>query len=496
MDNINDNLTEEQEVAIDNQDVTQEPGVIDVDVLEQQPVDLPEPAEGTGAATTSADIGQAMGEQAQVDRDEIEVARQESAKLEAQQKSEEDQVRLLSGESRGQADAEAKAIEDSSIGEAQKAIDNLDKAILASSKALSQQKINDDLAVGQLAGQGRGIPASIVRGRQALLGQQLKAKRDSAALELNNDIATSKLLQGKTDEARKAIERNIELKFADKKLELEQEIGYLERTDSKLADAKKKELAAVKKQEEEEESIFDVAEQARAAGAGQAEINAILNSENKAEAIREAKSLGRMAKLDAAYKNAQIAKIGFDMEESRKETQAKIDEGKLTPEQLEAQKSSAKAKIDSINNLLNNKIGLESAVGPTAINRGIFAGIEAQFGPKDEFIGTASQLISGQVLQELIDIKAEGATFGNLSDGERLEVGNSATKLNAWAVRDALGNIKYFDVDQNSLKTELNLIKKNMNKVYVGAGGVPTMEVDEDGLIDDGSDEPVNVFIK
>jgi len=327
MENINDNLTQEQEQGINSQDVTQN-GVIDVEVLETQPTDVPEQPVGTSASSSVLSLAeQALKIRAQ-EKADAEKARLEAQRLAKESAEQESLVRTLSGEVLGQAEAETEAFKEAGIGKKQVEIDALDEAILNASTSLAQQEVNDTLSVQKLAGTGRGVPASIVRGRQALLEQQLKAKRDSRSIELANTIATSNLLQGKVDSAKEAIEHAIELKFADKERELEIEIGWLERTESKQAAEKQKELDEIQRQKDEATEVFNIASLAAQQGAGRGELSAINNAKTKSEALAAANSLGADSRLNRYKTSLEINKIKAETAAE----QAKLDGIKYNPD--------------------------------------------------------------------------------------------------------------------------------------------------------------------
>lgn len=300
---INKNLTPEQAQGIEKQDVTK--GIVDVDILEQSPSQIPEQQPSGTLASTLANA-ETVNEQAQEDRTKRELAEAERIKQQDKVKEQELLTRTLGQETLGQGEAEQEAIANSSIGTAQAQIDSLDQAILASSKALKAAEVQDALDVKKISTNSRGVPASIVRGQQAILAAERRAERNLEAIELENDIATSALLQGKVDSAQKAIERAIKLKFDDKKAELTLEKEWLARSDRDLSEAKANELREVEKEEAEAQSVFDIAAQARQAGAGQKEINAILNAKNRDEALSNAGSLGSLARLDLQLKRMNI----------------------------------------------------------------------------------------------------------------------------------------------------------------------------------------------
>jgi len=61
---------------------------------------------------------------------------------------------------------------------------------------------------------------------------------------------------------------------------------------------------------------------------------------------------------------------------------------------------------------------------------------------REAYLANVQNFLDGKTLQQLIDVKADGATFGALSNEELKMLQNSASKLNQLAIRakDAQGN--------------------------------------------------------
>jgi hypothetical protein len=322
MDTINKNLTPEQETSIKEQDVTKTNGAVDLEVLETQASDLPEAPVTNDNTNQTLSVAESLNQANELQRQRTAEAQAEAQKQAIAQADQEAVVRTIAGETLGQGAAETQALADSGISESQQAIDALDQAILNSSKALKMAMVQDERDVQSLAGQGRGIPASVVRGRQALLQSQRRADRKVEAIELENDIATSELLQGKVDSAKKAIQRSVELQFADKKAELEIEKEFLSRVDTKEANARKEAISREEKMMEkaqaEADDVFSIAEEARKQGASAEEVNSIIKSKNRKEALSNANSLGQLARLDMQLKNLNIQSKSLDIKEQKK----------------------------------------------------------------------------------------------------------------------------------------------------------------------------------
>lgn len=112
---------------------------------------------------------------------------------------------------------------------------------------------------------------------------------------------------------------------------------------------------------------------------------------------------------------------------------------------------------------LGSHSGLNNAVGPNILSRGY--GLDSLTGATQDFIGTVQQLTQDLTLEKLQNAKAQGATFGALSDSELRLLAGAATKIGTWAIKDAEGNITGYDVSEGAFKRELDVIKDYFNKL-------------------------------
>jgi hypothetical protein len=139
-----------------------------------------------------------------------------------------------------------------------------------------------------------------------------------------------------------------------------------------------------------------------------------------------------------------------------------------TVEQL----SQTQSNIDQVSGLLNNK-NLKTAVGPNIFTR-ITGGFRSLFTPdQSDFVAGVQQLTSQLTLDSLIRAKAQGATFGALSEGELNILAGSASKLNTWAIKDGKGNVKGYNTTEKSFRAELDKINNFAKLDYVLKGGDP-----------------------
>lgn len=111
----------------------------------------------------------------------------------------------------------------------------------------------------------------------------------------------------------------------------------------------------------------------------------------------------------------------------------------------------AESMVSQLEELVNHP-GLNSSVGPI---KGTRIAIWDQLGNKDDFLGKAENLISKKALENLIESKQQGATFGALSEKEMAILNSAATTLGAWSKSDDNNNLQYFDISQSKFKEEL-----------------------------------------
>lgn len=216
-------------------------------------------------------------------------------------------------------------------------------------------------------------------------------------------------------------------------------------------------------------------------------VSSIANLDPTSETFAE--DLGRLQSqirnpnigLDIAIKNQQLSNL-------RKEAsllgEPTASEKKAQAEALKQAKASIplmQDKIDTVD-ILKEHSGLNSRVGstfagrkPTTFAGGVIraivpafgtasligAGLDKASGAGQDFAGGVHKLVGGLTLQELIEAKARGATFGALSNEELNVLATSATTINDWEKKDKNGKgLGVWDIDEASFKRELDNIKK------------------------------------
>lgn len=144
--------------------------------------------------------------------------------------------------------------------------------------------------------------------------------------------------------------------------------------------------------------------------------------------------------------------------------------------------------VGLIDEILSNETGLKSSVGSTSISRTragnipilgllggpISAGLEAVTGVSplgnviSEFRGSSAKLVADAVLQNLIDIKAKGATFGALSESELSMLERAATELRP--VKDKNGEYTgQFAISEDRFKEILDTMQTATMKTFIAS---------------------------
>jgi hypothetical protein len=132
--------------------------------------------------------------------------------------------------------------------------------------------------------------------------------------------------------------------------------------------------------------------------------------------------------------------------------------------------SLAQANIDAITSLSNDP-NINSAVGPNPAARFSFTNVFT--GGKSNFIAGVEQLRQNLTLDNLIQAKANGATFGALSEGEMKLLQSASSKLGTWAIKDSADNIVGYKISEQDFKDELDKINNFAKLDFVLKGGDP-----------------------
>lgn len=132
--------------------------------------------------------------------------------------------------------------------------------------------------------------------------------------------------------------------------------------------------------------------------------------------------------------------------------------------------STAQANIQQINDLLKVPY-TANAAGANGLARVNLANVVT--GAKSNFIAGVQQVQQQLTLNALQNAKANGATFGALSEGELNLLAQSSSKIGTWTVKDSSGNVKGYNTTPQALQQELSKINNLAKLDYVKKGGSP-----------------------
>ena len=163
-------------------------------------------------------------------------------------------------------------------------------------------------------------------------------------------------------------------------------------------------------------------------------------------------------KLEQAKTRAEISKL--NAQTVAEKAKAKTDNTMAL--------TKAKDQATAITSLLGNGY-LTTAVGPNSLARTSF--LSWATGGKQDFLSGMSSILNDQTLNALQTAKQGGATFGALSEGELKLLQDSATALNASAIRDEKGNLTGFNMSESKFKDELTKLQTYAQLNFQRLGG-------------------------
>jgi len=329
--------------------------------------------------------------------------------------------------------------------------------------------IEDDVAIDA---RGRDISAGFA-------GTQISQRKRIAQRDYLVLAAQTRAQQGMYNNAKSLVQEAVQREFADDKLRIDRlETAYKLNADRLgREDSKKAQLFQLKLQEEQreyeakvqnKERIYQFGLNASANGADQATVKAI----NNAETAEEALAIGGEFSIDPQFK-LQKEQFNLQAESTRFQNSlalSRFDYDKATTERnfnyqvrkdIRAQKAQAaqtaainaqtaelqrqdsnRARIAAEDNIATytGKIQeLSAIVNHPGMNSNVGAGLfdkrtgflDAVTGKGADFRAILSNTLDRATLDELINAKANGATFGALSNEELGMLKASATAINA-----------------------------------------------------------------
>ena len=340
----------------------------------------------------------------------------------------------------------------------------------------------------------------------AIAGKKGQLRRQQA-VEIGALASMAEAVQGNIELAKAHAREIVDLEFEPVQQEIQNlstvlQFNYdnYDRSQKNAADELQLELQErqrlIDEAKEEKDRIYNLAIEAASNGAGNSEIQSIMNSQTFGDAIRTGAQYlappapsvsgkpvtqvidgnflqynpltGGWDVVFRAPEGADIVKLnGTDY---LRTVDANGNYTYVKPNIPEAKTQIPAGTVRSLNdkmlqlsNLMDHP-GLNSSVGPNMLAR--IPMLDA-FGAKADFIAGVQQIISDETLQSLIQAKANGATFGALSDTELGILAAAATKLGASVVTDKNGNVTGYNMTEKAFKQELLKLQNSAATILV-----------------------------
>ena len=376
-------------------------------------------------------------------------------------------------------------------------IPDITKQLQQANLQLSQMQSQYAMTNQELAQQE--VPQPFVIGQQNELAK-------TASLQLGAQASYVQALQGNYDLANHYVDKMIEMEQADfqqqyeaKKYNLNIAMEFLSRADAKQAKMIDFELD---KQKADYSQMLSTKEatmkNALLNGASQSVIQAISRSKTTDDIYSAAGrfAVDPMAQAQLTTERLQQDRLRQEMSGGSgsgapdvkningKDMQWNPSTGKWEPIEGDDSNSAVKyeeatTNLERTNRILNDptSIGLITGQvqGKTAAVLGALNPFQKNFGQfkkvaglvtgktlndKDDVLADLSYMINNQTFNKLTELKSGGATFGSLSDPERVAIGKAATYLAASTRTDEQGNILGIKGSKEKFRENLLLVQK------------------------------------
>lgn len=193
--------------------------------------------------------------------------------------------------------------------------------------------------------------------------------------------------------------------------------------------------------------------------------------------------------LEREYKAEQIKTEALRREDIRSQIKSRNIQDMIDMQKLSKGVSDEERQLgslDLVNTLDSIQIhkGFNNAVGPGFFKW--FTRAATPGGAKQAFIGDVQNIVDNMSLEKLIKAKAEGATFGALSDNELRMLSSAATKIGTWTKKNKNGEVVGYNVSEKAFRGELDRISSLTKRAYILSGYSPQdvgAQVMDDGSV-------------
>ena len=153
----------------------------------------------------------------------------------------------------------------------------------------------------------------------------------------------------------------------------------------------------------------------------------------------------------------------------------------ITPESA-AKKSNILRQASELRGFAQDKEALSNSTFTAGLGLGKTFGL-SKFGEgkakKQSLIGSIENVLSGETLEAMIDLKAEAGGVGSFSDSDMKLLEASASKIRNWTRTDDDGNVIGYEVGEEEMKNELNRIADTLSKTDQEGQTSQAKELDE-----------------
>jgi hypothetical protein len=354
----------------------------------------------------------------------------------------------------------------------------------------------DTLAV---TGQGRGIPEVIIGGQQAQINKEAAIQ----ALPIQALLANA---QGNLELAQTHLDTMFKIKMADATAQFEYKTKLYDSIRDFTTKEESRQLALLDQKNDREYKETQALNDEQktyakmAFSTGQSQLGAQIAQLNyKSPTFKndlaklQAQIKDPTLALDLELKRAQIASANrANQPEAKGGKLVKVNgkdyiqnaDGSLSnpvvPDggQNKVIQEFYKDKINQIDDLIKSP-ALKNAVGTNALGRFSFS--EPFTTKRGNFIANVDQIAGQAVIDNLINIKKAGGTFGALSEKELALLQASATKIKSWE-REYDGRVMGYETTEEEFKKELNNLKIHTQRLLEADGGIDAVADDDDYL--------------
>lgn len=243
----------------------------------------------------------------------------------------------------------------------------------------------------------------------------------------------------------------------------------------------------------EKESIKGIALSAAQYGATGEQVKAITDAGTFEEAMSQGASfLGEPFRIQVEAHKSQMATQSMQRSQMLEQMAAlKVQAQQVANEEMIQKIENAEVKTAVVDNslsvvdrLLKNDFGLKASTGslPFGLDR-LPVGIkfnplnpagaispEISFAKKQNFLSDADFIINNLTFDKLKELKAGGATFGALSEGELRTIGSASDVLSSKAIRNKQGQITGFTGSESDVRRQITIIQEKMQKEKASIG--------------------------